>query len=741
MSTPAAAATSQIVTLPHIPELFDSNFLDVLLPPPPTSDAVASTNADADAPVPTNTFMNALKSVVHHKYTQNAAPAFSSTLSSTLDAFQSLSAGMSIAKINSVLDKAWQEDPALTLRIIWNTRSIHDGKGDKELFYKAFGWLYKHHPRTAIANLPQLVAPVCVINGKNQTRMPHGYWKDLLNILALATLDQFNSPIAEFLHTPRGRFIAGRCVGPNKMTATERHTVTPEVIEALLAAKNQKAKALARDRRIRDAANAHALLLAKLSEPRFRALYVAVARLLADELVEQAALMREAEVLPDGQERKSVLNKVSLVGKWAPTPAASHDRVTNISTALAILLHYGGAMSSLSRSIVTSVAVPKEDVHVLRSFYQRWVLTPLRTAIHIPEPLMATRRWNEVSYKHVSSKCMHINSKHFIKHDGERFDAYLDRVAGGKAKISGGTLLPHELLAKAIAPIGFEYGGEKAVSSVAAAIKARIAKREAQVVDAQWDAMIARLRSAGTLDNCLAICDVSGSMGDIHWAGSQTDPILPAVALSMTLAQLARPPFANVFITFSANPEIVVLQEGAGLAANAKAMVKSEWGMNTDLHAVFVRLLLPLAVKHRVPREDMVKRLFVFSDMQFDDADRTSKDSGAWETNHDAIARVYAEAGYDVPEVVYWNLAGELETVPVEAERKGVALMSGFSPAMMKVFMGEDAEVEVLDDDTVMVDEQGEEIKPVPRKQEMTPLSIMKRALGRASYDNLVVLD
>jgi hypothetical protein len=145
----------------------------------------------------------------------------------------------------------------------------------------------------------------------------------------------------------------------------------------------------------------------------------------------------------------------------------------------------------------------------------------------------------------------------------------------------------------------------------------------------------------------------------------------------------------------------------------------------------------------------MVKRLFVFSDMQFDAAAANGagagRDARDWETNHDAIERVYAEAGYDVPEIVYWNLAGELQTVPVEAERKGVALMSGFSPAMMKVFMGEgeEAEDEALDDDTVMVDEQGEEIKPEParRKQAMTPLSVMMKALGMASYNNLIVLD
>ena len=611
---------------------------------------------------------------------------------------------------------------------------------------RAFGWLYEHHPRTAIANLSQLVAPVCKIKSK-PTRLTHGYWKDLLNILALATLEQFDVHPAPFLHVPRGRYSTGS-VGPSKMTRAERHSsMTPEERDALLAAKNEKAKAQARELRVKSAADAHARLLSRLSDPRFRALYIAVARLFANELVGQAALMREAEALPDGEERKRISRKVSLVGKWAPTPGASHDRVTSISTAIAILLHHGGAMSSLSRPIVTSNAVSTEGAHVLRSFYQRWVLTPLRAAARVPEPLMAARRWGDVSYKHVPSKCMHSNAKHFIKHDIERFEAYLDSVAEGKAKISGATLLPHELLAKALARHGFEYRESKpSKPSLESALRARIAKREAQVIDAQWDAMIARLRGAGTLDNCLAICDVSGSMGDIYWLSGDTQPILPAVALSMTLAQLAKPPFANIFVTFSSDPALVTIQEGAGLAENAKAMVGSQWGGNTDLHAVFVRLLLPLAVRHRVPREDMVKRLFVFSDMQFDEATEMRRDVEGWETNHDAIARAYAEAGYDVPEIVYWNLASGLETVPVEAERKGVALMSGFSPAMMKVFMGEDADEEeeeetMDDDDMIMVDEEGEEIKPTRQKQEMTPLSIMKKALGMASYDKLVVLD
>src|SRR5260221_9397020 len=185
--------------------------------------------------------------------------------------------------------------------------------------------------------------------------------------------------------------------------------------------------------------------------------------------------------------------------------------------------------------------------------------------------------------------------KHFIKHDMERSEAYLDSVAEGKAKISGATLLLHELLTKALGTLNFEYReGKPSKPSLASALHTPFAKREAQVIDAQWDVMIARLHGARMLDNCLTLCDVSGSMGAIYWLyGPGTQPILLALALSMTLVQLAKLPFANIFVTFSSDPVLVTIQEGAGLAANAKAMVDSQWGGDADLHMVFVRLLLP----------------------------------------------------------------------------------------------------------------------------------------------------
>lgn len=196
-------------------------------------------------------------------------------------------------------------------------------------------------------------------------------------------------------------------------------------------------------------------------------------------------------------------------------------------------------------------------------------------------------------------------------------------------------------------------------------------------------------------------------------------------------------------------------------------MSAAGWGMNTDLNAVFLSLLLPLAVKHNLRQEDMIKRLFVFSDMQFDDSlpsqkadawtqsgfaqtswgsngdswgDETTaaQKKADWETNHDVIEKAFKAAGYELPEIVYWNLAGERGTVPVTEDRKGVALMSGFSPSMLKGFLGEGDDGAVEDPDWEMVDET---VPARKQSERLTPAETMKKVLSIRSYAGLVVVD
>ncbi|KAG8698552.1 hypothetical protein FRC08_005842 [Ceratobasidium sp. 394] len=303
---------------------------------------------------------------------------------------------------------------------------------------------------------------------------------------------------------------------------------------------------------------------------------------------------------------------------------------------------------------------------------------------------------------------MKANKAHFFKHDDSRLTEYLADISAGKSKISGATLLPHELLIEALKVTAPAKTSAKRTpeEAVKAEIQRRLGESNKQIVDAQWNSLLERMRESGTLDRTLAVVDVSGSMGTIRSLPQKKSPhvkpIFPAVALGILLAQISRPPFKDMFITFSANPELLRLQQGS-LAEQARWMVTTQWGMNTDYEAVFLKLLLPIAVKKRIKPEDMVKRLFVFSDMQFDES-LTHRSGGGWKTTHSHIVKAYKKAGYEMPEIVYWNLQGGT-TKPVLKDTPGTALVTGFSANMAKLFM----EGEKIEDEIVVIGPDGEE--------------------------------
>ncbi|KAK1613454.1 hypothetical protein QYE76_037130 [Lolium multiflorum] len=158
---------------------------------------------------------------------------------------------------------------------------------------------------------------------------------------------------------------------------------------------------------------------------------------------------------------------------------------------------------------------------------------------------------------------------------------------------------------------------------------------------------------------------------------------------------------------------------------------RMDWNMNTDFQAVFDKLL-QVAVAGNLPPDRMVKKVFVFSDMEFDQAS-----SRPWETDYEAITRKYSEAGYGdaVPQIVFWNLR-DSRSVPVTAEQKGVALVSGFSKNMLKIFLG--AEEEAIPEE--------EEQEAIPGKKAaipsiLTPRDVMEKAISGPEYQKLVVFD
>lgn len=53
--------------------------------------------------------------------------------------------------------QAWKEEPLAALQLIAHLRDIRNGKGENARALDAYVWLARHHPRTLLANLPEMV--------------------------------------------------------------------------------------------------------------------------------------------------------------------------------------------------------------------------------------------------------------------------------------------------------------------------------------------------------------------------------------------------------------------------------------------------------------------------------------------------------------------------------------------------------------------------------------------------------
>jgi hypothetical protein len=91
------------------------------------------------------------------------------------------------------------------------------------------------------------------------------------------------------------------------------------------------------------------------------------------------------------------------------------------------------------------------------------------------------------------------------------------------------------------------------------------------------------------------------------------------------------------------------------------------------------------------------------SDMNFNQC--TRHDDSAMEMSE----RKYSQAGYDLPQVVFWNLNSG-DHVPVKSDKSGAALVSGFSPSVLKGILSADP-------------------------MEFTPEGVMKKCIMNPRYD------
>ena len=139
-------------------------------------------------------------------------------------------------------------------------------------------------------------------------------------------------------------------------------------------------------------------------------------------------------------------------------------------------------------------------------------------------------------------------------------------------------------------------------------------------------------------------------------------------------------------------------------------MEASKWEMNTDFNKA-LKKILDIALRHNVPKHEMPQMLLVLSDMQFDAVSTRYNGYISFDPKaNDLVRDAYIRAGYDVPKIVYWNLNGSTNNTPVKFNDRGVASVSGFSPAIMKSILSS-------------------------KLEKFTPYNVMLETLNKSRYD------
>ena len=276
----------------------------------------------------------------------------------------------------------------------------------------------------------------------------------------------------------------------------------------------------------------------------------------------------------------------------------------------------------------------------------------MRKHLKVTEVYMSKNQWNEIEYSNVPSKAMLQYRNAFQRHDEERFSSFINKALDGKEKINSSTLYPYDITSKFLS-----YG---------------LTNEEKNVLNAQWKQLPNYVEEN---QNVIIMADVSGSM-----KSNNGRPIATSIGLALYFAERNFGAYHNLFMTFSEQPRICSIK-GNTLEEKIFSIKTSDWGYGTNLKKAFL-LILDLAVENEIPQNEMPKTLVVVSDMEID-----ASGNEHW-TFYEEMENKFRSAGYEIPNVIFWNVNSRNDVFHADSTKKGVIICSGQSINTFKQLMG-----------------------------------------------------
>ena len=316
----------------------------------------------------------------------------------------------------------------------------------------------------------------------------------------------------------------------------------------------------------------------------------------------------------------------SLLAKWLPSENASAKKTKRAATII------------------------RKYLNMTHREYRK-MLSNLRSKINIVEKLMSQNRWDEIDFSKIPSKAGLIYKNAFSRRNilAKKYETFM--------KNENTTVN-----AKALNPVEIAH---KCLNSYS------MTEIDRAALDKYWKNLDNYY--GDNIENGIAVVDVSGSMSGV--------PMEAAISMGAYIAERGHGPFANHFITFSEHPTLVKF-EGIDIVDKFERCSRADWGYNTNIEKVLDMLLSVALDKHTNP-EDIPSRLYIFSDMEFDKG--MSVRGRNTDTLFEAHAKKWATYGYQMPQVVFWNLDARTQNIPAMGGR--FAYVSGFSMSILKTIL------------------------------------------------------
>jgi len=462
------------------------------------------------------------------------------------------------------------------------------------------------------------------------------------------------------------------------------------------------------------------------------------------------------EVEEKNEKENAPAPRLSFAAKWAPREKKTYDKKYKVVDEIAKYMFPAKA-----------VGADGESKYQRRKMYRN-AISKICKSLNVPEIYMSAKKWSEINFKNVPSVCLNKLSKAFLNEKtngtnadtekGNRYPEDLDRVACRKnmienltkGKINSKQLFPHEVVRKCMA---HRFKPASSIDSLLCkvqweGIRESVLKSLEETKNdmkntTEVDAVVSHGKVTEKVDlgKLVPLVDVSGSMSG--------EPMEVAIALGILISEIAQESFRDRVITFESNPRWHVLNPKHDITQKVKSLQAAPWGGSTSIEKALE--LIYHVVRDNKLSEEEVPDMIVFSDMQFDVARGGGCGYGygqqctkSWQTTHEIVKAAFNKLGmeiagkpYSPPRIIYWNIRGNSSSgihAPVESDCENVQMLSGYSPALMKLVLAGEMEEEVVEQESV--DENGVVVVTKVKKK-TTPYDTFRKAVDDGCFDRI----